>query len=111
FGRAVTRVVRESFSTSEAQGESRISMSRMAVSRLGERLSSPVPRALIAVTLAMGGIATALLIGIAPLIWTLVSIAALLTSLVLAATMKAQIPAESEVPTVTDRVKATASLV
>ena len=111
FGRAVTRVVRESFSTSEARGESRISMSRMAVSRLGERLSSPVPRALIAVTLAMGGIATALLIGIAPLIWTLVSIAALLTSLVLAATMKAQIPAESEVPTVTDRVKATASLV
>ncbi|WCE39787.1 acyltransferase [Brevibacterium sp. BDJS002] len=97
FGSAAARVVRESFSTSEA--------------RVGQRLLTPVPRALIAVTLAMGGIATALLIGIAPLIWTLVSIAALLTSLVLAATMKAQIPAESEVPTVTDRVKATASLV
>ncbi|WP_193071115.1 MULTISPECIES: acyltransferase family protein [Brevibacterium] len=109
FGSAAARVVRESFSTSEARVES----SALEVSEVpgaGERLSSPVPRALTAVTLAMGGIAIALLIGIAPLIWTLVSIAALLTSLVLAATMKAQMPAESELPTVTDRGRATASL-
>lgn len=56
---------------------------------MGQRLSSPVSRALTAVTLAMGGIAIALLVGIAPLIWTLVSVSALLISLVLAATMKA----------------------
>ncbi|TSI19765.1 acyltransferase [Brevibacterium aurantiacum] len=98
FGRAAARGVREIFSTSEA--------------RVGQRLSRPVPRALTAVALAMGGIAIALLVGIAPLIWTLVSVSALLTSLVLAATMKAtgsKGAAATEMPA-EDRGKAIVSL-
>ena len=49
---------------------------------------APVTRALIAVVLAMGGIAIALLVGIAPLVWTVVSCAALIASLVVAASVR-----------------------
>ncbi|MDN5806185.1 MAG: acyltransferase [Brevibacterium sp.] len=60
------------------------------VFRVSRRLWEPVPRAVIAVVLAVSGISIALLIGIAPLIWTLLSLAMLLASLVLAATLKSQ---------------------
>ncbi|MGO2029095.1 acyltransferase family protein [Brevibacterium aurantiacum] len=113
FGQWVARVAGEIIGhrDSHAAGETR---TRARARQLRERLSSPVSRAVIAVALAMGGIAIALLIGIAPLIWTLVSVAALVTSLVLAATMKAQTPvgsspAGSEV-TVADRARALVSL-
>ena len=47
-----------------------------------------VRQGIAAVGLAMAGIAIALLIGIAPLLWTLVSVGLLLTSLILAAGLK-----------------------
>lgn len=53
--------------------------------------NSQKKRAIVAVALAMGGIAIALLAGIAPLIWTLVSFSALMASLVLAAGLKATV--------------------
>ncbi|MDN5833519.1 MAG: acyltransferase [Brevibacterium sp.] len=70
-------------------GESRV---RPKTHRLRQRLSSSASRAIIAVASAMSGIAIALLVGVAPLIWTLVSVAALVTSLVLAAGLKTQAP-------------------
>ena len=61
---------------------------RAIARRMSQRLSTPVCRAGIAVGLAMGGIAIALLAGLAPLIWTLVAFMALMASLVLAAGLK-----------------------
>ncbi|WP_231443306.1 acyltransferase family protein [Brevibacterium zhoupengii] len=122
FGQWIARVAGEivgeiaGHRDSHPAGETRTGV-RAAARQLRERLSTTVSRAIIAVALAMGGIAIALLIGIAPLIWTLVSVAALATSLVLAATMKApesekaaasEVPAASEAPA--DRARALASL-
>lgn len=61
---------------------------RAIARRMSHRLSNPVCWAGIAVGLAMGGIAIALLAGLAPLIWTLVAFMALMASLVLAAGLK-----------------------
>ena len=66
--------------------------------QLHQHLSTPAGRAIIAVFSAMGGIAVALLVGIAPLFWTLVSVAALMTSLVLAAGVKVHAPKAVAVP-------------
>lgn len=108
-GQFVARVAGEIPALREVRSAAEIGSPPRA-QQLFQRLSSPVSRALIAVTLAMGGIAIALLVGIAPLIWTLVSVAALMTSLVLAAGLKAQVPEPGAVPTVTDRGRAIAGL-
>lgn len=50
-------------------------------------------RGILAVGLAVTGIGIALLVGIAPLIWTLVSVAALMASLMLAACLRERLPA------------------
>ncbi|SDS59530.1 Acyltransferase family protein [Brevibacterium sandarakinum] len=98
---AVGRVAREivgeiaGHRESRPAGETRVGS---GVQQLGEHLSSPAGRAIIAVTSAMSGIAIALLVGIAPLFWALVSVAALMSSLVLAAGLKARVPESAAVP-------------
>lgn len=73
-------------SVAEADGNSGAGTDAFADSDAGT--ATGPRRAAAAVGLAMAGIAIALLIGIAPLIWTIVSVALLMASLVLAAGLK-----------------------